>query len=61
MQSGSAPAGHSIIAGRTTTAAPPAILKELASRGAALDQTHFHLVGNGEMVRHPLITPLCIA
>jgi len=50
MQSGSAPAGHSIIAGRTTTAAPPAILKELASRGAALDQTHFHLVGNGEMV-----------
>jgi hypothetical protein len=46
-----ASASHATAAGRTTSAAPPIILEELAARAVALEKTHFHLVGNGQMVR----------
>jgi len=38
------------LAGRTSQAAPGAIMAELARRDVTLDDTHFHLVGNGQMV-----------
>ena len=47
--SGPGAGGDGALAGRTTTAAPARIVSDL--RGTPLQQVHWHMIGNGQMVQ----------